>query len=131
MNSTAIMFNVINEARKALQVITEIPSRYPMRAIAEDLKAMGFEDYDVGFFILLLKSADPHRPVFGVIDQEKALELINKLKLQYLSDDYWIATSGCTWDIAKERYKATQDINYRAVVFSTPEQLMVLAENPN
>lgn len=131
--SGVLMFNVIDEANKALKVIEAAPSKHPMRCDQQDLKALSFTDNDIGFFIVLLETAVKGRPAFKVYEGEDraATELLRKLNLQPLNDKLWIATTGCSWPVAKQRYEETACLGYRAVVFTTPEQLYVLAENPS
>ncbi len=128
----AVLFNAKTEALKALQIISEAPSKHATRSDATDLHAMGYQDNEVGFFIVILQTHVVGRPAFKVYEGEErlAIELLKKLNVQELDDHHWIATTGCSWSIAKQRFVETACIGYKAVVFSTPNQLFVLAENP-
>ena len=126
------LFNVNVEAQKAIEILEQAPSKWPLKSNDQDLKAMGFKDADMGFFMLFIKTHKPGIPAFKVLDGEEraATELLRKLNVRQFKDDLWLATTGCTWDIAKQRYKEADVLECRAVVFSTPSQLMILSETP-
>ena len=126
------MFNLYQEVDKALQVMKDSPTKWPTRSDEQDLKAMGYEETDMGFFFMLVRSHKPGRPAFKVYEGEEraATELLRKLNLKQHNADLWIASTGCTWDIAKQRYREAEVIECRAIVFSTPRQLMILSETP-
>lgn len=126
------VFNVNAEAQKAFEVIEQTPSKWPLKSNDQDLKAMGFRDTDIGFFMLFIKSHKPGIPAFKVFDGEEraATELLRKLNLRQFNNELWLATTGCSWDIAKQRYREADVLECRAVVYSTPTQLMILSETP-
>lgn len=126
------IFNVNAEAQKAYDVLEQTPSKWPLKSNEQDLKAMGFRDTDIGFFMLFIKSHKPGVPAFKVLDGEEraATELLRKLNVRQFKGDLWVATTGCSWDIAKQRYREADVLECRAVVYSTPTQLMILSETP-
>ena len=128
-----IVFDVRTEALKILKVLQEQPITHSMRSNQDDLHAMGYEEAEIGFFLIIIKTHNPGRPAFKVWEGEEraATELLKKLNVQQLNDDYWIATTGCSWSVAKQRYLETDCLGYTAVSFTTPNQLMILAERPD
>jgi len=126
------MFNLHSEAEKAIQVMADAPSKWPLKSNDQDLKAMGFHEAEIGFFFMLIRTHKPGIPAFKVLDGEEraATELLRKLNVRQFKDDLWLASTGCSWDIAKQRYREADVLECRAVVFTTPRQLMLLSETP-
>ena len=124
--------NLMSEADKAMKVLTDTPSKYPTRSDAEDLKAMGYTENEMGFWFMIVQSHKDGTPAFKVMagEERAANELLRKLLVQPFKGDLWICSTGCTWDVAKTRYFESFVFDSKAVVFSSPSQLMILSETP-
>jgi hypothetical protein len=134
-NHSPITFNVHNEAHKLLHLLRKDPPKLTMRHDDEDLQMLPFADYQIGFFVMLLRgqrsSVDDNFTYIAVEGREaQANELMGKLNVQQLEPGILMATSGCSWDVAKRKFAQSQNVQSLAVAFTTPFRLQILSESP-
>ncbi|MGH6646200.1 hypothetical protein [Aquabacterium sp.] len=130
----AVLFNVVEEANKVLAVVRKAPTKHRTKCDDTDLEAMGFKESKIGFFVLLMPGQVGSGKNFSFVvdpDQRReAHEVLSKLNVFQLTEGVLACTSASSWDVAKRKLQECECLGYFAVAFSTPDQLMILAEDP-
>lgn len=132
----AVIFNVVNEAHKVLRLYRNDPPLITLRHNEEDLMMLPWEDYQIGFFVVLIrgqmsKTHDNFTYCAAQGHERDANQLMGSLNVQQLEPGILMASSGCSWDVAKKRFQQTLALKYLAVAFSTPWRLEILGESPD
>jgi hypothetical protein len=114
----AVVFSVGDEINKSFDNHLSDRPEYDTRSNKSDLAGMPFDNYDFGFFILCLRKS-------AVIEGLRLTGILKDLngEIQF----YWY-TSACSWDYAQKHYWNSLQYNFEYIAFSTPEQVMFLAE---
>jgi hypothetical protein len=106
------------------------PAPYPTRLNDADVKNLPYNDSDAGFFIAALHRINNGLFVKQGCSPTEAQRILSKYKCVVVQDDIVRLSTYCTWDRAQQHYNEIANaFGYAFVGFSTPTQLMLLAED--
>ena len=106
------------------------PAPYPTRLTDADLKNLPYNDTDAGFFIAAIHRINNGLFVKKGFSPTDAGNVLLKYNAVLVQDDIVRLSTYCTWDRAQQHYNEIANaFGYAFVGFSTPTQLMLLAED--
>jgi hypothetical protein len=124
------MFMLQTEYDKMYNLSYNQPAPYPTRLADADVKNLPYNDTDAGFFIAAIHRINEGLFVKQDCSPTQAGNVLLKYNAVLVEEDIVRLSTYCTWDKAQEHYnEIANTFGYAFIGFSTPNQLMLLAED--
>lgn len=130
-----IAFEAMAECAKAMDLVQRDPAPGKTRSNLKDVAAMQFGPYEAGFFIAVLPCQDQGNGRAGFyVDpdrQDQAQHVFEHFKARQITPNLVMISAYASWDRAQQHYWDIVDtFGYAVIVFSSPRNLQILAEDP-
>lgn len=130
-----LAFDVMTECAKALNLVHSDPAPGRTRSNLKDVAAMRFSKFEAGFFIAVLPYQDQGNGQAGFyVDPDRATQaqaILEHFKAKRITPNLIMISAYASWDRAQQHYWDIVDtFGFAVIAFSSPQNLQILAEDP-